>query len=113
MIIGTVRILPPPNRHAAVIEVLRSVQGAVRTQPGCAAFDILEELGPEPSIVLFERWETGEALEEHLLSDSCRRVLGAVELSGSRPEIRFEHVSASEGIELIERLRSPNGSAVQ
>jgi quinol monooxygenase YgiN len=60
--------------------------------------------------VLFERWETGEALEEHLRSDSCRRVLAAVELAGSRPEIRFEHVSASEGIELVERLRNPSGS---
>jgi quinol monooxygenase YgiN len=110
MIIGTVRILPPPDRHAAVVEVLRSVQGSVRAQPGCAAFDILEELGPEPSILLVERWETGEALDEHLRSDSCRRVLGAAEIAGSRPEIRFDHVSASEGLELIERLRNPSGS---
>jgi quinol monooxygenase YgiN len=109
MIIGTVRILPPPSRHAAVIEVLRSVQESVRTQPGCAAFDILEEMGPEPAIVLFERWESGDALEEHLRSESCRRVLGAVDLAGGRPETRFEHVSASEGFELVERLRTPNG----
>jgi quinol monooxygenase YgiN len=110
MIIGTVRILPPPDRHAAVIEGLRSVQGSVRAEPGCAAFDILEELGQEAAIVLFERWDTGEALDEHLRSDSCRRVLGAVGLSGVRPEIRFEHVAASEGLELIERLRNPSGS---
>ena len=110
MIIGTVRILPPPDRHAAVIEVLRAVQGSVRTQPGCAAFDILEELGPEAAIVLSERWETSAALEAHLHSESSRRIRGAVELAGGRPEIRFEHVAASEGLELIERLRNPSGS---
>ena len=109
MIIGTVRILPPPDRRAAVLEVLRSVQGPVQAQPGCAACDVFEDRSPEPVIVLFERWETEEALEAHLRSETYRRILGAVELSGSRPEIRFEHVSASEGLELVERLRNPSG----
>jgi quinol monooxygenase YgiN len=112
MIIGTVRILPPPDRHAAVLEVLQSVQGPVRAQPGCAACDIFDEQGPEPAIVLLERWESDEALESHLRSDLYRRVLAAVELSGSQPDIRFEHVSSTEGIELIERLRRPGGHIV-
>jgi len=107
MIIGTVRILPPPDRHAAVLEVLQSVQGTVRAQPGCAACDIFDEQGPESAVVLFERWSTEEALEAHLRSDLYRRILGAIELSGGRPDIRFERVSSSEGIELIERLRNP------
>ena len=109
MIIGTVRILPPPDRRAAVLEVLRSVQGPVQAQPGCAACDVFEDRSPEPVIVLFERWETEEALEAHLRSELYRRILGAVELSGGQPEVRFEHVSGIEGMELIERLRNPSG----
>ena len=109
MIIGTVRILPPADRHAAVLEVLRSVQGPVRAQPGCAACDIYEEQGPEPAVVFVERWATDAALEAHLRSDMYRRILAAIELSSDKPEIRFEHVSASEGIELIERLRRHAG----
>jgi len=105
MIIGTVRLLPPPDRRADVSEVLRSVQGPVRAQPGCAACDIYDEQGPEAAIVFVERWESDAALDAHLRSEAYRRVLAAIELSGGRPEIRFEHVSASEGIELIERSR--------
>jgi quinol monooxygenase YgiN len=112
MVLGTVRILPPPDRRASVIEVLRSVQGLVQAQPGCLACDIYEEQSAESAIVLLERWDSEEALEAHLRSDLYRRVLAAVELSGSQPDIRFEHVSSSEGIELIERLRSPGGSRV-
>jgi quinol monooxygenase YgiN len=112
MIIGTVRILPPPDRHSAVLEVLRSVQGPVRAQAGCVTCDILDERGPEAAIVLLERWETAEALEAHLRSEAYARILGAVELSGSQPDIRFEHVSASEGLELVERLRNPVGRSV-
>jgi quinol monooxygenase YgiN len=112
MIIGTVRILPPPDRHAAVLDVLQSVQGRVRAQPGCAACEIFEERGPEPAVVLLERWETKEALEAHLRSETCRWVLAAIELSGCQPDIRFEHVSATEGIELVERLRGPGHATV-
>ena len=81
----------------------------MRAQPGCAACDILDEQGPETAIVLLERWETEEALETHLRSEAYRRILGAIELSGGQPDIRFEHVSSSEGLELVERLRDPMG----
>lgn len=109
MIIGTIRILPPQNRRADVLEVLRSVQGPVRVLPGCAACDIYDEQGAEPAIVFIERWESQASLEAHLRSAMYRRILGAIELSGTRPDVRFEHVSASEGIELIERSRKPGG----
>jgi quinol monooxygenase YgiN len=109
MIIGTVRLLPRLDQRDAVVEVLRSIQGPVRAQPGCLACDVFEEQGPEPSVVLLERWENDEALAAHLRSESYRRILGAVELAGSQPDIRFERVSATEGLELVERIRSPGG----
>ncbi len=110
MIVGTLRILPPPNRRGDVLAILRSIQGPVRAQPGCTACHILEERGPEDAVVLVERWESQAALEEHLRSDAYRRILGAIELSGSPPEIRFDHVSATEGLDLIERSRTPGGT---
>ena len=57
--------------------------------------------------MLVERWESQSALEAHLRSEAYRRVLGAVELSGSAPEVSFDYVSATDGIELIERSRTP------
>ena len=107
MIVGTLRILPSPNRRGDVLEVLQSIQGLVLAQQGCAAFRIYEEQGPSEAVVLVERWETRETLEAHLRSESYRRILGAIELSGGPPEICFDFVSASEGMELIERSRGP------
>ena len=105
MIVGTVRILPPPNRRAQVLELLHSIQGPVRAQAGCAACHIYEEHAPEEAVVLVEQWVSSEALDEHLRSEAYRRILVALELSGSPPEVRFDHVTASEGIELVERSR--------
>ena len=112
MIVGTLRILPSPGRRAEVLEILRSVQGPVLAQAGCAACHIYEEQGAEPAVVFVEMWDSQEALETHIRSEAYRRVLGALELSGGPPEIRFDHVSATEGMELIERSRNPAGTTV-
>jgi quinol monooxygenase YgiN len=107
MIVGTVRIQPAGERRGEVLELLRSVQGPVLAQAGCAACHIYEEQGPEHAVVLVEMWESQLALETHIRSETYRRVLGAIELSGVPPEVRFDHVSATEGMELIERSRNP------
>jgi len=107
MIIGTLRIFPPPSRRDEVLEVLRSVRGLVQAQQGCTAFHIYEEQGEEGTVVLVEQWASKPALETHLRSEAYRRILGAIELSGGAPDIRFDFVSSSEGMELIERSRRP------
>jgi quinol monooxygenase YgiN len=107
MIVGTLRILPLPERRAEVLEVFQAIQGPVLAQPGCAACHIYEEQGPKPAVVLIESWETQEALERHLRSEAYRLILGAIELSDGQPEVRFDHVSATEGMELIRRARNP------
>jgi quinol monooxygenase YgiN len=112
VIVGTLTILPAPHRRAQVLEVLRSVQGPVLAQPGCAACHIYEEQGAEETIVLVERWESQAALETHIRSETYRRILGAIELSGGPPEVCFDYVSASEGMELIERSRNPQQETV-
>ena len=105
MVIGTVRILPAPDRRADVLEVLRLVQGRLQHQAGCTACHIYQEDDAESTIVFVEQWARDEALEAHLRSDIYQRVLGAIELSAKPPVIKFEHVSATEGIEVIERSR--------
>jgi quinol monooxygenase YgiN len=104
MIVGTLRIVPSPNRRADVLEVLQSVQGPMLAQPGCSGCCIYEEQGPERAVVLVERWDSEAALETHIRSEAFRRILGALELAESPPEVRFDSVSATEGMERIERV---------
>jgi len=110
MIVGTLRILPVPDRRAEILEVFRAVQGPVLAQPGCAACHVYEEQGPDHAVALVERWESQAALEAHLRSETYRLILGAIELSGSPPEVCFDCVSATEGMALIERSRNPGGT---
>ena len=106
MVIGTLRFLPPPHRRLRVLEILSRIQGPVLADPGCAGFHIYEEHEPTAAVVLVERWESMVALEEHIRSDTFRSILAALELSGKVPDVRFDHVSASEGMELVVRART-------
>ena len=89
-----------------MLEILQSLQGPTRAQRGCTDYVVYQEEGADSAVVLVERWESDAALQSHLRSDAYRSVLSAVELSGRPPEIRFEHVTGTEGIELIERARA-------
>jgi quinol monooxygenase YgiN len=113
MIVGTLRVVPAPDRRAEVLEVFRVVQGPVLAQPGCTACHIYEEQGQDEALVLVEMCESQEALETHLRSEAYRRILGAIELSGAPPEVRFDHVSATEGMDLIERSRQGTGASLR
>jgi quinol monooxygenase YgiN len=110
MVVGTLRIPLSPGRRTEVLEILRSIQGPVLAQPGCAACHIYEEESPEQAVILIERWDSEAALQEHIRSDAYRRILGAIELSTCPPEVCFDYVSSSEGMELIERLRNLGGT---
>ena len=105
MVVGTLRIPLSRGIRVEVIQIPQSLQGPVAAQPGCAGYHIYEETEPEPAVVLVERWESEAELEEHIRSDGYLRILSAMELSGRPPEVCFDFVSVSKGMELIERLR--------
>lgn len=106
MIVQTLRLVPAPERRSEMLELLQSVQGPTVAQPGCADCALYEELGHDHAVVLVERWADASALATRLASDAYRRVLAAMELSRSPPEVRFDHVFMSEGMAMIERSRA-------
>ena len=52
-----------------------------------------------------EIWRTEEDLEDHLRSDEYLNVLLVLEMALKEPEIRFDTISSSTGIETIEKAR--------
>jgi len=105
MVISTVRIVPSAKRHSEVLEILRSILGLTESQPGCLSCHLYVEDGPDQGTVFCEHWETEAALQEHIRSDSYRRILVACELSKRSPEVCFHHVSKTQGMDLVQKLR--------
>ena len=55
---------------------------------------------------LEEMWRSEEELERHLRSDEYRKVLLVLEMALKQPEIRFDTISSSTGIETIKKART-------
>ena len=53
-----------------------------------------------------EMWRSEEEFERHLRSDEYHRVLLVLEMAMKQPEMRFDSISSSAGIETIEKARS-------
>lgn len=113
MIISTLRIVPSPKQHSAVLEILLSVLASTEIQPGCLTCGVYEEKGPDRAVVFRAQWETEKALHKHICSDFYPRLLIACELSNRPPEVCFHHVSKTQGMDLIQQLRERHGEDPQ
>ena len=56
--------------------------------------------------MLLQEWEDWDSIETHIKSDAYRSVLELMELSSEQPEIKFNSISESKGMEFIEKLRA-------
>jgi quinol monooxygenase YgiN len=106
MMLAMVKIVPSPGKRQEILDILLSVKGPTLAVPGCRACSIYEEHGAEQAIAYVELWQAPAEMYRHLRSPLYSRVLEAMELSARKPEICFHTVLRTEGLELIESLRS-------
>jgi len=106
MVHATIRMLIPPKRRGEVLEILSSLAERSRFEPGCIGTRVYQDVEVEPAILIEQLWKSGEELARYLRSEEYRKVLLVVEMAVEPPEIRFEEVSSSTGVETIEKARS-------
>ena len=105
MITAKLQITATPERRDEILRAIRWLAGPARAKPGRTGCRILQDLDDEDVLVLVEEWTSREALERHLRSDEYRQLLTLAELSARPPEIRFDTVTRSEGLELVAAAR--------
>lgn len=105
MIHSTVRIVTDPDKREEAFAILRSMAERTRVEAGCIICRIYRDAQEEHSIMLEEIWKDEEDLNRHLRSDEYRNVLLVMEMAAEKPEIRFETILRTNGIEIIEKAR--------
>ncbi len=106
MVHVAVRMLIPPRRREEVLSILSSVSERCRFEEGCRYSRVYQDANLEPVIMLDQLWESRENLEHHLRSEEFRKVLLILEMSLEPPEVRFEEISQTSGVEAIEKARN-------
>ena len=105
MIQSTIRMAIPPQKKSEALKILRSITEQCRDVPACLSCHFYEDLQEIDVLMLIEVWRSEEDLNLHLRSEEYRNLLLVVEMSLKQPEIRFDTISSSMGIEAIEKAR--------
>ena len=109
MMLATVRMTVPAKKRDEALRILRSVGDRCKIHSGCLSWHIYEDVQEDNVLMLEEMWRSDEDLKRHLCSGECRNVLLVMEMALKHPEVRFNTVSTSTGIETIEKARSSTG----
>ena len=81
MITCTLRMAFARAPRDQALQVLRSLKGPVRSQPGCAQTLLMHDVHDDSVITWVSRWHSRDALDRHLRSAHFRRLLA---VSGAR-----------------------------
>ena len=96
----------PQQKSNEVLAILRPVVDLCEVDCACISCRIYRDLLDTSAVLLMQEWNTEEDLERHLRSNEYRNLLMALELALKRPEIRFDRIARSTGIETIEKARN-------
>ena len=105
MIRSTIRMLIPLNKQSEALEILEMVKVQTQFEPGCISTRLYLGVDEARAIMIEELWTNEEDMSRHLRSEEYRRVLLVVEMAEERPEIRFDTIRHSSGVETIEKAR--------
>ena len=106
MVRGTVRMVMPSKKHREVLGILWSMAERAKAVPGCMSCRVYQDAKEDRVIMLEEVWNSEEGLERHIRSDEYRKLLLVMETALYPPEIRYETISGSSGVETIQKARS-------
>jgi len=106
MMLATVRMAIPAQKRGEALKILKSIAGQSKVYSGCLGCHVYEDVQEDNVIMYEEMWRSEEDLERRLRSPEYRTMLLVMEMALKYPEVRFNKVSTSTGIEMIEKARS-------
>jgi quinol monooxygenase YgiN len=109
MILVTSRMIVRPERRSALLETMRGMLEPARVERGCLSYRLYEDVEDKNDFVLLETWATQDELESHIRKDKERRLLALMDFLREPPELRFNTVSHTAGMDLIENVLKADG----
>ncbi|MEJ2100345.1 MAG: antibiotic biosynthesis monooxygenase [Desulfobacterales bacterium] len=106
MVRSTIRMLIPLKKQSEALEILGSMTEQIQFEPGCISCRLYRDVGEEHALMLEEIWKSEDDLQRHLRSEKYYKVLLVVEMAAEPPEIRFDTIAHSSGVETIEQART-------
>jgi quinol monooxygenase YgiN len=105
MVIATLEMRMPEGHEADTVRALRALWDSTRALPGCSGGGVYQEAGSPGTALYIEIWEDAAQLETHVRSRGYDRLLAIMETAATCPELQFNLVAETRGLEWVEQLR--------
>jgi len=106
MIETTIKMTVPVEKRKEVLQTVLAILGPIRLERGCISCNCYVDAEDERVLFIEEAWTAREDLENHLRSDNFGILNGAMRLLRVEPDIRFNTIAATTGIEAIKAARA-------
>ncbi len=106
MIHAIVRMDMATDKLDEALQILHSIVEQTRAEAGCVSCSVYQDTEIENQIVFAQEWRSEEDLQRHLRSEEYQKVLLVMEMACTPPEIRFDTINKTIGIEYIEKARA-------
>ncbi|SPP99995.1 putative Antibiotic biosynthesis monooxygenase [Candidatus Sulfobium mesophilum] len=103
-ILVTLNMIVRPERRSDLLGAMRGILEPSRVERGCLSYRLYQEVQDENAFVLLEEWKTQKDLESHIRTDNQRQLLAIMDLLSEQYEVKFNTVSHTSGMELIENV---------
>lgn len=107
MVRSTISMLIPLEKQSEALEILEMVGAQIQYEPCCLSSQLYRGIDDVRSIMVEELWESYPHMLNHLRSHAYRRILMVIEMAEEPPDIRFETIAHTGGVEIIENARKP------
>jgi len=103
-ILVTLKMIVQPERRSDLLETMRGMLEPARVERGCLSYCLYEDVEDRNTFILVEEWATQKDIERHISKDNNRRLLALMDLLSEQPELQFNTVSHTAGMDLIENV---------
>jgi quinol monooxygenase YgiN len=99
----SVALRAPAHRERDVVEALRFLRIGTLLESGCRR--CCAWVDPDSTIQYVEEWDAESDLRRHARSPRFTSLLAVLESVPERPDVRFDFVTATRGLEFLAELR--------
>jgi len=103
-VLVTLKMIVRPEKRSDLLETMRGMLEPSRVERGCLSYRLYEDVENSNAFVLLEEWATQEDIEKHISKDNQRQLFALMDLLSEQPELRFNTVSHTSGMDLIENV---------
>ena len=104
MIFHLLRLKVDHHNRANAIKTLQVSVGPTKARKGCVTCCLHSHVDNDDELLLIQKWESKEALENFVKSKEFIMILEGMELSIEQPKLEIYDVKNTSGIDFIEQL---------